>query len=526
VPVLLAAVLPAAVLPVPPPPLRFGAAFGHTRRERRQNMLHLADTHPPDVRCGPEPPAALRTTVLCPELSVLFPAPYSPTPVQLTVMRTLSAGVYAGKHVLIEAPTGTGKTMAMLITLLAMQAQHAAEWAAGGATRMAGRPWRIFFVSRTHAQLSHAQRELQSMPYETLSTTPASRDALCQLTAVPGVSRSQQCRDACRERADGTSNCSFFDRQNMMDFPHSRIAECCSGGALAATDIEDLIRKTTALGVCAFHTTRDLQVDGANVFFLTYSQALDPHIRECNGLDSLLRDSVVIFDEAHNVPGVARDAASVVEHADALEEMCDQARAMVASLEELQRRMYRPGWFAEDSRLQPEFVAGCVRTLGVLAGIVDALRTWLLTQAGTRNGWETDGNTQLKRFTGADAQALIADALWRSGAHALLGGCSAAAAAAAAPASPSAATAAAAGAAAGAAAPLPAIGSPHSRFTSAEVLAELQDRMKGVHAALMEGACACLRLAHCVVFILTLAHAMQRASGRPTAGEAARRART
>ena len=106
---------------------------------------------------------------------MLWPAAIKPTRPQLLLMRHAAAALAADRHALLESPTGTGKTLALLATVLATQ------WARKEAAAAAGHPYhqRMIYVSRTHAQLDQVTRELKRLPYRPMMTLLASRERFC-----------------------------------------------------------------------------------------------------------------------------------------------------------------------------------------------------------------------------------------------------------------------------------------------------------------------------------------------------------
>jgi Rad3-related DNA helicase len=329
------------------------------------------------------------------------------------------------KHALIEAPTGTGKTLAIESVMCAHQAQ---EGELLGAHHPGGVP-RIFLAARTHAQLEHMAREASDLPYATCISMPVSKERLCMQERKPGVSRVEQCRELCKpldSRVPFVSKCEFVDRMNQSDYTNRHVERYVSGGIvpgggdMVAHDIEDFSAKHRAIGVCAYHVSRDLQLEGATMILLTYIQLFNARLRACNGTDPLLRGALILLDEAHNIPGVARDAASAHEDARTLYAMGKDAQSMERALEKLLADLRAPRYRHEDYRMQPSAVEACIRVVGRLS---DFLLGWLQhetrAQRADARAWDTDGLVQTTRLSGHAAQELIAAALRGSGAYAL-----------------------------------------------------------------------------------------------------------
>lgn len=74
------------------------------------------------------------------------------------------------KHVVLESPTGTGKSAAILCSVLGWQRHHYAT---------TGEKVKIIYTSRTHSQVAQMVSSLQKTPYRPTMTVLASRDRLC-----------------------------------------------------------------------------------------------------------------------------------------------------------------------------------------------------------------------------------------------------------------------------------------------------------------------------------------------------------
>ena len=117
---------------------------------------------------------------------VWFPAGVTPFPAQRAVISKAIGALSAQSNALLESPTGTGKTLALLSSVLAythkLRLEGALAWLAaaqtgGGAAagpplaRRPPPPPRVFFASRTHSQLSQVVRELRRLEPLYLSVT-------------------------------------------------------------------------------------------------------------------------------------------------------------------------------------------------------------------------------------------------------------------------------------------------------------------------------------------------------------------
>lgn len=154
---------------------RSGASGDGGRFARWREFL-FEGKHLKPVRCEMPPAPAPNDAVLQNGgLRVSFPSQYpdGPQPPQREVMEAVAEALLGRKNAFVEAPTGTGKSLALICTALAHQSQRAAERA-----QAPDRPVpRVIFVSRTHDQLNNIVRELKKTkarePISSLVPTPA-----------------------------------------------------------------------------------------------------------------------------------------------------------------------------------------------------------------------------------------------------------------------------------------------------------------------------------------------------------------
>lgn len=260
----------------------------------------------------------------------MFPKSVQPYPQQVELAKTLKES----KQVLIfESPTGTGKTCSLLSgaiqwldvklsctlgdnsDLPAWLKEQASALASQGDFILAAAPLRkklkmdegvfdwlnqfplsvpkIYYVSRTHSQLSQALKELLRFNRPDVSATiQASRSHLCINDKVRHL-KGEALNEKCHELVD-QAKCPYFN-------PQLSTAQLSSSldSLKPITDIEDLVSLGRAKCTCPYYLNK-AQMKKARFIFLPYPSMLIPQIRK--GLDLYLKDSLIVFDEAHNLP--------------------------------------------------------------------------------------------------------------------------------------------------------------------------------------------------------------------------------
>lgn len=178
-------------------------------------------------------------------------------------------------------------------------------------------PCTIYYATRTHAQLRQAVCELRRLDGAASAIRMnilGSRDRYCihpkvvhakanHTLPVEGNNLGEVC-----DKLVSVGLCEMVDKYDELSC--SAIAGPVGHQRGQIWDMEDLVLEGTARHMCPYYAARDL-VFFADVNFCTYPYLLDPLIRHETKMEAaLLNHAIVVFDEAHNVPGVCQDALS------------------------------------------------------------------------------------------------------------------------------------------------------------------------------------------------------------------------
>ncbi|CAN7025921.1 unnamed protein product [Brassica oleracea var. botrytis] len=288
-------------------------------------------------------------------LQVRFP--YQPYGTQLAfmsrVISTLDRAQRDGRcHALLESPTGTGKTLSLLCSVLAWQQSYASRFPKGNSAHKRShftpdvtrppstepsnvveveKPPRvptIFYASRTHAQITQVIREYRKTAYRVPMAVLGARKRSCTNRRVQGKPNLDEiCRCLIKDR--NKPKCpEFIGKDDIVAHPSLQQNE--------VHDIEDLVKIGYAvrgytfdftvlyyyyllflksqiysllfLG-CPYFAAWDMY-ERAQIVFCPYSYIVDQLIRQ-EKLEDKLNGAIIIFDEAHNMEDIAREAGSI-----------------------------------------------------------------------------------------------------------------------------------------------------------------------------------------------------------------------
>ncbi|OQR82959.1 hypothetical protein ACHHYP_15276 [Achlya hypogyna] len=238
--------------------------------------------------------------------------PFTPYESQLVYMEKVIVSLESKQNALLESPTGTGKTLCLLCATLGwLQHRKRSLQKAARERKTAGRleyedgpgddddadagvP-KIIYSSRTHTQLKQVVKELKQTAYKPNVAILGSREHLCvhpEISKMRGTQQNHSCRMAAKQ---------------MRCIYKSGYDQSKKGGAHPIMDIEELVTTNLEKQVCPFYASRDMLAK-ANIIFMPYNYLVDPPLRKSLGVS--LENTILIFDEAHNVESIASEAAS------------------------------------------------------------------------------------------------------------------------------------------------------------------------------------------------------------------------
>jgi len=158
------------------------------------------------------------------------------------------------------------------------------------------KPPRIYYATRTHSQIAQVVAELKRSGYTPRMAVLASKQHYCVNAHARDQKGSldQVCDELLKE-----NQCNYFKGVNtMLNTTITRTVH----------DIEDLCKAGKRQKGCPYYLSRKLSQD-AELIFGPYNYLVDPVV--CRSMGIELENTIIIFDEAHNIEDVAREAASL-----------------------------------------------------------------------------------------------------------------------------------------------------------------------------------------------------------------------
>ena len=223
------------------------------------------------------------------DLEVIFPFPQA-YPEQIDYMTQLKLALDAGGPCMLEMPSGTGKTVCLLSLILAYMAQREDVGPLIYCTRT------IPEMNQGIAELKRVvklRKEKANLPYdnELLAISLACRYYLCVNQEAAEQKTKKDVDTQCRKRTIKSSenHCDFFE--HVLLRPKAGVY-----------GLDDLRSFGAANGLCPYFLSKRL-IKEANVIFASFAYTLDPGASEAV-FKNCGKQSIVVFDEAHNIDDV------------------------------------------------------------------------------------------------------------------------------------------------------------------------------------------------------------------------------
>ncbi len=267
--------------------------------------------------------------------------PFSPYPLQHDYMQKVIEAMSSGENAILESPTGTGKTLCLLCSTLAWQKANKSpdktkdkpvlmihdgpnititNVSLNKSSNIKTQAGVIIYASRTHSQLTQVVKELRSTGYRPTMTVLGSREQLCvnpKLANKRGSTLNYECN-----KLSASRSCRF--KTNLDDYSRNDNHQ-------PVIDIEDIVKLSKTDGVCGYFFSRGM-IEKSELILLPYNYLLDSNIRSTLKID--WNNSIVIFDEAHNLEKVASDAASFKLTSTELAECINELQKVLTALKE------------------------------------------------------------------------------------------------------------------------------------------------------------------------------------------------
>lgn len=277
---------------------------------------------------------------------MIFPYPKI-YPEQYSYMCDIKRSLDVGGNCILEMPSGTGKTVSLLSITVAYQMFYPEHR-------------KIIYCSRTMSEIEKALIELHKLmefrskelgyveDFRGLGLT--SRKNLCLHPTVgkerKGIVVDEKCRRLTNGELKQRVESGEADIEDLCSF-HEKLYEKDPTNLIppGVYSFEQLLKYCKDEGTCPYFTIRRM-MPLCNIVIYSYHYLIDPKIAERVSKD-LSGDSIVIFDEAHNIDNVCIESLSMDITDDLLKKATKGAVSLSEKVEEVKR--------VDSARLQDEY---------------------------------------------------------------------------------------------------------------------------------------------------------------------------
>ena len=218
----------------------------------------------------------------------------------------------------LESPTGTGKTLCLLCSILAWFNKKKQE------NKFTGK---IIYVTRTHSQISQIISELKKTEYRPKIAILSSRQFSCALDNLKKNKDINQLNIICRKIRKNCIYKNDFDDNFNFGFNENHLV-----------DIEDLCKEGKLNHFCPYYHQINKAQNSAEIIFMTYNNLFNENIR--NNLKININDNIIIIDEAHNIGKICENEKSLEISESDFQKILDELNIILNHLNELLKLKY------------------------------------------------------------------------------------------------------------------------------------------------------------------------------------------
>jgi len=245
--------------------------------------------------------------------------PYTPRPCQTQMMKSIRETLSGGGHALIEAPTGTGKTIAALVPIFEYLQTHPEK--------------RFLYLTRTNAQqrqvLIETRKIKERVQTELIVTGFQGRKNLCPLVREnPNLKNgnadelSWYCIEK-KKRHPNAGGCIFY-----RTLCEKKMDEHIVWVIKTIPAVEDLYKRMKEMKICPYEFIKKI-MERAHGVVAPYLYFFDAHIRQkfLEYMNIETKDLIIVIDEAHNLPDFLRGIASCKYSVNAIHRARSEAKS-------------------------------------------------------------------------------------------------------------------------------------------------------------------------------------------------------
>ena len=208
--------------------------------------------------------------------------PYKPYPSQEEYMKKVILTLKSkGNISALESPTGTGKTLCLLCSILAWIKHNEDD---------EEKNIHIYYCTRTISQIKNIMHELNKTCYKVGTSFFASRKYCClQYSKLERNNMDSSKLLVKCKKLRKTKNCIYYENKDYDYYNYNDLE-----------DIEDLFKIAKKKEFCPYFYNLNKSKSFANITFISYNYILNKFIRK--KLNKIIKNnSIIILDEAHNI---------------------------------------------------------------------------------------------------------------------------------------------------------------------------------------------------------------------------------